>query len=95
MTYPILDVEKLTERLADRRVIRIQIDPAAWPEANEPPPRSAYLLLNLPLPRTSEGLTPQSVPVMLAQILLYGRQTDREAGLEVTFDRPDDSAARA
>ncbi|HEY2841819.1 MAG TPA: hypothetical protein VGJ26_21855 [Pirellulales bacterium] len=94
-TFPIFDVEKLTERLADRRVMRININPAAWPEADEPPPRSAYLLLSLPMPRASEGLTPESVPVMLGQMLLYGRQTDREARLEVTFDRPDEAAARA
>lgn len=95
LAYPITDVEKLTERLADRRVIRVNINPAAWPEADEPPPRSAYLLLDKPLPRSSEGLTVENVPVALGQILLYGRQTDREARLEVTFDRPEETAIRA
>jgi len=95
LTYPIVDMEKLNELLADRRVMRIQINPAAWPEANEPPPRNAYLLLNMPMPRTSDGLSVDSVPVTIGQMLLYGRQTDREARLEVTFDRPDEATARA
>jgi len=95
LAYPITDVEKLTERLTDRRVIRVNINPAAWPDADEPPPRSAYLLLDKPLPRTSEGLTTENVPVSLGQMLFYGRQTDREARLEVTFDRPEETAVRA
>ncbi|MGC3965962.1 MAG: hypothetical protein QM775_00905 [Pirellulales bacterium] len=50
---------------------------------DQPPPRSAYFLLDRPLPATGVGIARQDVPRILARILVFGRQTDREARLEV------------
>ncbi|MBN8627173.1 MAG: hypothetical protein J0M17_16970 [Planctomycetes bacterium] len=50
---------------------------------DQPPPRSAYFLLDRPLPASGIGLARQDVPKIIARILVFGRQTDREARLEL------------
>ena len=41
------------------------------------------MLLDRPMPESAEGLSLETVPRLLGQALLFGRQTDREARLEV------------
>jgi hypothetical protein len=61
----------------------VSFDPARFGDAENPPPRAAYLLLDRPMPASAEGLAAADVPSVVGQALLYGRQTDREARLEV------------
>ena len=93
--YPIQNSEELTAKLTDRRVATSAVDPGAWTERNEVPPHASYVLLDRAAPRNGEGLTRQAVPNVLGHLLVFGRQTDREARLQMTFARPNLQAARA
>ncbi|MCC7084787.1 MAG: hypothetical protein IT427_07240 [Pirellulales bacterium] len=74
---------------ADRRIERCALDASEWGEEDGPPPRAGYFLLDRELPATGVGLTRETVPHHLAQLLLFGKQTDREARLELTAFRPE------
>jgi hypothetical protein len=84
VTWTIGDPEKLqTGLLSDQRVVQVPFDPASFAAADSPPPRGAYLLLDRPMPATAEGIACDAMPNFLGQALFFGRQTDREARLEV------------
>ena len=51
------------------------------------------MLLDRPMPASAESLDLQTMPNMLAQALLFGRQTDREARLEVMGAAADEMPA--
>jgi tetratricopeptide (TPR) repeat protein len=86
--YPIADQERLAARLAsDRRVVKLPIDGVDWGGADGPPPRSAHLLLDKPLAQTGVGLAVESVSEVLGRMFVYGRETDREARLELVVHR--------
>ncbi len=91
VTYPVNDQERLLEVLTDdRSVARMPHDLAEFADEGEPPPKGAYWLLDRPVPTTGEGLTSDDVPVVVGELFLYGRQTDREPRLEFVADRTDD-----
>ena len=48
-------------------------------EEGEPPPKSAFYLFDRPLPESGQPQTAENVPNALGQLLLWGKQTDREA----------------
>jgi hypothetical protein len=48
-------------------------------EEGEPPPKSAFYLFDRPLPESGQLQTAENVPNALGQLLLWGKQTDREA----------------
>jgi hypothetical protein len=84
LEYAVNDVGQLEILLASSgRIARIPVDTAAMAEEGDPPPKAVYAVDDRPLPRTAEGLTLESVPRTLCQAALYGRQTDREARLDV------------
>ncbi len=96
ITFPIANEQELTEKFAgDRRIAPTHFDPAPWSEMNEPPPRQAYVLLDRPMPRSGIGLARAEVPSVIAHLLLFGRQTDREGRLEVDCDGPQLATVRA
>jgi tetratricopeptide (TPR) repeat protein len=95
VAYPITNIDELIEKLSDRRAASTPVDPAAWTDQNEPPPRHSYVLLDRPAPRTGAGLTRDDVPNVLGHVLIFGRQTDREARLEMSVARPNLAAAKA
>jgi hypothetical protein len=51
------------------------------------------MLLDRPMPDKAEGLSLETVPRLLGQALLFGRQTDREARLEVMGVAADEVSA--
>jgi tetratricopeptide (TPR) repeat protein len=53
------------------------------PFGEGPAPKHSYAVLNKPSVKSPEELTIESVPNVLAEIKLYGKQTDREARLEL------------
>jgi hypothetical protein len=85
VTFQVANMEELETRLAaSRQFDRAEIDPRAFAEANEPPP----VVNGAPeIPRNE-------IPQILGQVLLYGKQTDREARLELDVHRPHLEQAR-
>lgn len=96
-TYPVLDTERVLERLlSERHVDRMNADLSALGSEESPAPKAAFWLLDRALPRTGEGLTFDQVPSVLGELYLFGRETDREARLEfVTAKTPDLEAKTA
>ncbi len=84
LVWTVKDAERLQEALlSSPRWRTIPFDSAQFSDGENPPPKAAFLLLDRPMPESPESLDLQTVPDMLAQALLFGRQTDREARLEV------------
>jgi hypothetical protein len=94
IVWTIKDVERLQESLlSSPRWRAVAFDPARFSDGENPPPKGAYTLLDKPMPESAEGLTVATMPQMLGQALLFGRQTDREARLEVMGVAGDEAAA--
>ncbi|HJS07403.1 MAG TPA: hypothetical protein VJ809_07065 [Pirellulales bacterium] len=95
VTFAVNDTDELERRLAsDRQADRMEIDPRAFAETEEPPPRAAYWLLDRPLVTSGPELLPDQIPQILGQILLFGKQTDREARLLLDVQQTRLPAAR-
>jgi hypothetical protein len=95
VTIAVNNAEEVQEKLAaDRRFERLPLDTSRWQEEDGPPPRVGYSLLAQPLPATGVGIAREAVPHSLAQMLLFGKQTDREARVELTVYRPELDAAQ-
>ncbi len=95
ITYLINNAETVQEKLAaDRRIERLPLDTSAWSAQNEPPPRAAYSLLDRAVAASGLGITLDQIPQQLGQMLLFGKQTDRPARLELAVFRPDLDAAK-
>jgi hypothetical protein len=89
LAYPILDFDRLVAKLSsDRRFLNSGVDTADRPR-DQPPPRAGYLLLERPLPATGVGMAREAAPNVLAQLWLFGRETDRPPRLEVEVLRTD------
>jgi tetratricopeptide (TPR) repeat protein len=95
IVYALKDAAKLLEQLAtDRRVSRMPVDlPSLVPEGT-PPPRGAYWLLDRELPESGKELTLDGVPRVLGELLLFGKETDREARLEFLITKTPDMVAK-
>ncbi|HUY33589.1 MAG TPA: hypothetical protein VMV69_12640 [Pirellulales bacterium] len=92
--YPLADPERLAAALAsDRRVVKLSIAGVEWSGAEGPPPRSAHMLLDKPLAPTGVGLSAESVSEVLGRVFVFGRETDREARLELVVKRDQFAAA--
>ncbi|HTQ40534.1 MAG TPA: hypothetical protein VMJ32_16025 [Pirellulales bacterium] len=95
LTYNIASAELAQEKFAaDRRFERLPLDARPWTEQNEPPPRAAFSLLDRPALASGKDITPDQIPNQLGQLLLFGKQTDREARLELLLFRPELPAAQ-
>jgi hypothetical protein len=95
MTYAVKDMSRLMEVLAtDRRTIRMEIDFSKTTPEGIPPPRAGYFLLDRELPENGADLTLDTVPRVLGDVYLYGRETDREARLEFVVSKTTDLAAK-
>ncbi|HEY5315029.1 MAG TPA: hypothetical protein VIK18_21030 [Pirellulales bacterium] len=87
LTYTIADFERVAAALAASPLAMPQPVETA-PEDDQPPPRAIFWLLDRLVPSDSGGLAVDDMPVIIAQAALFGRQTDREARLEVTILAP-------
>lgn len=96
VTYPVADAEQLQSAFsASPRVALSRVDPRSLAGDGEPPPRAAFLLFDRPRADPGQPLDPQTIPRLMGQMLLFGRQTDREARLEVLdVDRRNLDAAK-
>ena len=85
--YEIDDLQALSERLqASDQTESILGDLAGMVQDDGPPPKMGFWLLDKPLSKNAEA-TLEEIPSVLAQLLLYGKQTDRAARLEFTLPR--------
>ncbi len=95
VTYPIQDIETLLTHLGiHRQALRMPGDLRELAAENEPPPKGYFSLLDRPKPDSGAGLTLGAIPQILGQVAIYGKQTDREARLELMTTRPDLAACQ-
>lgn len=88
LTYTVTNTERLMELLLSSKLAaNLPFDPAEFAEENEPPPKALFVLLDKPVPESAEGLSLDSLPSSLGELLLYGKQTDRDARLEFSLLR--------
>jgi tetratricopeptide (TPR) repeat protein len=89
--YPLRDMDKLLEKFTDeKRIDRVPVDTTQMGGEDKPPPKGVYSLLDRPLPETGADLQREQIPNILGQLLVFGRETDREARLEAVFSETDD-----
>lgn len=82
--YPIADPEKLNETLlSDRRADRLHHDTQDYTDPNTPAPSAIYSLLDRALPRNGAEIQREEIPHVLGSIMVFGRETDRPARLEL------------
>jgi len=91
----VTDASALKERLlSNKKLQTVPLDPAQFQEENSPPPQGVFLLLDREVPPSSQGLTRDSVPKILGEMLLYGKETDRPARVEFVTPKTSDYAAK-
>ena len=84
VVWTVDDVERLQEAfLSDPRIAPIPFDPASFVDEDSPPPKAVYMIFDRPAVESVEGVSAQSMPNYLGQLFIFGRQTDREARLEL------------
>ncbi|MCC6126867.1 MAG: hypothetical protein IT426_18030 [Pirellulales bacterium] len=84
VVWTVKDAERSNEALlSEPRLRPIPFHPADLATEDSPPPKAVFMLLDRPLAESADGLTLESMPRILGQLLLFGRQTDREARLEL------------
>ncbi len=82
--WEIKDFEQLQAAFSlDQRILQVPFDPAMMSSEGNPAPKAAYMLLDRPIEDKVEEITLDHVARFLGQTMIYGRQTDREARLEV------------
>lgn len=90
--YPIADIDRLQERLlADKRAESIVVEAHNF-EEGQPPPRSAFLISDRALPASGSNLALEDASKVLGVAYVFGRQTDREARLELIAQQPRQAA---
>jgi hypothetical protein len=93
LVWPVKDAERAQERLlSSPRLKTVSFDPAHFSDGETPPPKGAFMLLDRPIPASAEGLSLETIPCLLGHAMLFGRQTDREARLEVVNVAADELA---
>lgn len=91
ITYPITNYEQAFARLSsDPRAVRLPIDLARLATEDQPPPKAAMWILDRKPPETGKGITRDQAPRVVGQAFLYGRETDREARLELLTYRTEE-----
>jgi len=84
LTYPIEAADQLQAAAASAKRLRpIRADLASLVEEGEPPPLAAYVVVDREVPADAEGVDLSTMPRVLCHAVYHGRQTDREARLEL------------
>ncbi len=80
VVYPLKDFERAQAALG-ASPLAIAIPPQLFAMSREegPRPKAGYFLIDRPQPATWPSAALEAVPRMLAQVLLYGKETDRPA----------------
>ncbi len=81
--YPVEDIDALQEQLLSNRKLKSSPQPPTQSfSEGEPPPKSMFLLLSCEPPESGADLTLAEVPQAVASLVLFGKQTDRDARVE-------------
>ncbi|MDR2117478.1 MAG: hypothetical protein LBP87_13965 [Planctomycetaceae bacterium] len=84
-TYKIDNANTVAETLLSNPLFSpIPVDSFKEESNNLPPPQNAFLLIDRPLPPHGTPVTINNVPLQLATILVFGKETDRDARIEVS-----------
>jgi tetratricopeptide (TPR) repeat protein len=88
ITYTVRDVERLMEKLlSDKRVEAVPFDPQEVTEEGQPPPKGVFKLLDRAPVEYRDGLTLKDLPLIVGDLFVHGKQTDREARLVLDVER--------
>lgn len=91
ITYPITNYDQAFSRLSsDPRAVRLPIDLARLATEDQPPPKAAMWILDRKPPATGKGISRDQAPRVVGQAFLFGRETDREARLELVTYRTEE-----
>jgi tetratricopeptide (TPR) repeat protein len=84
---PLSETDRVMERLlSDKRFLPDAEFLQRWDrEAAGPPPKGVFQFLDRPLPAASPDVTIESLPLSQALVLVFGRQTDRSARIELSL----------
>jgi hypothetical protein len=86
LEYTVTDGDQVATALSSSsQTIELPVDPRLA-EEGQPPPRAVYAILDRPKTEDVDA-APSAIPMALARVALFGKQTDREARLEVTVGR--------
>lgn len=89
--YKINDAEKILEKMLSTPLFyRIDFDPKAFNQRGTPPPKGVFILLDRPFVEAGTELNIDNVSSQLASCMIFGKETDRDARLEVMEMLEDD-----
>ena len=80
-TYQLKDLDATFQLLSADSRLQSTTGPESNPFEEGPPPRYCFLLLNKERLDSAEELKLEEIPLLAGEILLFGKQTDREARL--------------
>ncbi len=85
VSFPVREMEPLLEKLRlDGRSENLPIDLSQLGSDDSPPPRATYLLLDRPRVVSIDQLSIDTVSSVLGEVLVFGKETDRPARIELT-----------
>jgi tetratricopeptide (TPR) repeat protein len=84
LSFPVQEADHLAAVFSTWKQALASREDAAAVGEDDVPPKATFWLLDRPAAETAEGLTLDALPRILGRALLFGRQTDRQARLEVT-----------
>ncbi|UUO06382.1 hypothetical protein M4951_23925 [Blastopirellula sp. J2-11] len=88
--FPVQDLEVVLEKLrVDDRANVLPVDVSQLADGDSPPPKVAYWLLDRAVPESADGLTVDTAPNVLGEMLVYGKETDRDARVELSTMKND------
>ena len=89
VSFALPDIEKLSEALvSNKRCDSIPVEEQHF-EEDQPKPKHSFLVFDRERPETSEGLTRETVPNVQGHISLFGKQTDRDARVQLVTTKND------
>jgi hypothetical protein len=89
-TIHVRDASALNEKLlSSKLLLSFTGDLSQFRSDDSPPPKSAFTLLDKPLPDAGTELTLDNVPRILTYVVLFGRETDRAARVEMRVPKSD------
>ena len=84
LEIPISDAETVQERLLSAAsFVTVDFDKRVYTHNNVPPPLGAFVALDRPFVKEPAEVTLQTVATQMATCLLFGKETDRSARLEI------------
>lgn len=90
-TYSVSETDRVMERLlSEKSVTQMPVDVSQLADEGSPPPRGAFWLLDRPERSTSQDMGVDDIPVVLGELYLYGRETDRAPRLQFVTVRSGD-----